>query len=123
MSKTKPPPADHVVSKGKTPEQAGGRPCRHCNSKKHWDFDCPHSDYKKNLKSRGFKSKEPLRRRFKKFQSKFRKAQAKFISADDETWDAIAQHQEAEFEDELSEESDSASESEEKEDSEEQEDF
>lgn len=27
FNKTKPPPADHVVSKGQTPEMKGGRPC------------------------------------------------------------------------------------------------
>ena len=27
FTKPKPPPADHVVSKGKTPIEAGGRPC------------------------------------------------------------------------------------------------
>ena len=35
------PKNDAVVSKGKTPEQRGARPCRHCGSSKHWDFDHP----------------------------------------------------------------------------------
>jgi len=38
--KPKYPRDDSVVSKGKTPEQKGARPCRHCGSPKHWDFDC-----------------------------------------------------------------------------------
>ena len=69
---TKPlhPPADHVVFKKFTPEQKGGRPCRHCRSKKHWDFDCPHSDYQKKLKSKGFKRK-PFRKGFKRFKKTF----------------------------------------------------
>ena len=37
------PRDDSVVSKGKTPEDAGARPCRHCSSPKHWDYDCPHA--------------------------------------------------------------------------------
>ena len=40
---TKPqlPKRDDIVSKGKTPEQKGARPCHHCRSGKHWDFDHP----------------------------------------------------------------------------------
>ncbi|KDN46768.1 hypothetical protein RSAG8_04148, partial [Rhizoctonia solani AG-8 WAC10335] len=34
-------PLDHVVSKGKTPEMKGARPCVYCKSGKHWDNDCP----------------------------------------------------------------------------------
>ena len=33
------PKNDSVVSKGKTPGQKGARPCRHCGSLNHWDFD------------------------------------------------------------------------------------
>src|ERR1700675_1185604 len=44
------PPADNVKSKGQTPGQKGARPCRHCGSKNHWDYDCPHSDYQKKKK-------------------------------------------------------------------------
>jgi len=35
------PKRDDIISKGKTPEQKGARPCRHCGSGKHWDFDHP----------------------------------------------------------------------------------
>ena len=35
------PKNDTVVSKGKTPGQKGARPCRHCGSLNHWDFDHP----------------------------------------------------------------------------------
>ena len=35
------PKNDQVVSKGKTPGQKGARPCRHCGSLNHWDFDHP----------------------------------------------------------------------------------
>ena len=34
---------DKIVSKGKTPGQKGARPCRHCGSPNHWDFDHPMS--------------------------------------------------------------------------------
>lgn len=37
------PRDDTVVSKGKTPEDKGARPCRHCGSPKHWDNECRHS--------------------------------------------------------------------------------
>ena len=37
------PKDDSVVSRGRTPEQANVRPCRHCGSGKHWDYDCPHA--------------------------------------------------------------------------------
>ena len=42
-----PPPSfpkdDSTVSTGKTPEQKGARPCRHCGSAKHWDKDCKYA--------------------------------------------------------------------------------
>ena len=34
------PRDDKTISKGKTPEEKGARPCRHCGSPKHWDNDC-----------------------------------------------------------------------------------
>ena len=43
MEKPRWPRDDTVISKGKTPEDAGARPCRHCGSPKHWDYDCPHA--------------------------------------------------------------------------------
>ncbi len=33
------PKNNKIVLKGKTPEQKGARPCRHCGSSNHWDFD------------------------------------------------------------------------------------
>ena len=43
LEKPRWPRDDSVVSKGRTPEDAGARPCRHCSSPKHWDYDCPHA--------------------------------------------------------------------------------
>ncbi|KIJ28332.1 hypothetical protein M422DRAFT_189841 [Sphaerobolus stellatus SS14] len=37
------PKDDSTVSRGRTPEQKGARPCRHCGSGKHWDNECKHS--------------------------------------------------------------------------------
>jgi hypothetical protein len=37
------PKNDKNVSRGRTPEMAGGRPCRFCGSHKHWDKDCEHA--------------------------------------------------------------------------------
>ncbi|KIJ30209.1 hypothetical protein M422DRAFT_101096, partial [Sphaerobolus stellatus SS14] len=37
------PQDDSNISKGKTPEDKGARPCRHCGSSKHWDNDCRHA--------------------------------------------------------------------------------
>jgi len=45
------PKRDDVVSKGKTPDQKGARPCRHCGSGKHWDFDHPFSGNDKKAKN------------------------------------------------------------------------
>jgi hypothetical protein len=37
------PKDDTTVSKGKTPEMKGARPCRYCGSGNHWDNDCKHA--------------------------------------------------------------------------------
>ena len=37
------PRDDTVVSKGQSPEDVGARPCRHCGSPKHWDYECSHA--------------------------------------------------------------------------------
>ena len=37
------PRDDTVVARGKTPEEKGARPCRHCGSPKHWDNECKHA--------------------------------------------------------------------------------
>jgi hypothetical protein len=37
------PKDDRNVSKKATPESKGARPCRHCGSRKHWDYECKHS--------------------------------------------------------------------------------
>jgi hypothetical protein len=47
------PKNDKIVSKGKTPEQKGARPCRHCGSSNHWDFDHPFNG-NENRKARTF---------------------------------------------------------------------
>lgn len=33
----------NVSRRGKTPEEKGARPCHHCGSGKHWDYECRHS--------------------------------------------------------------------------------
>ena len=33
----------NISKKGFTPEEKGARPCRHCGSGKHWDYECRHS--------------------------------------------------------------------------------
>jgi len=122
-TKPKYPPADNVISKGRTPAEAGGRPCRHCNSSKHWDYDCPHSDFQKKKKVKGFKSR-PFKRKFNRFKKKFRKAQTKFINQDEDSWEATANFIEEELDQSSSAESSNSSESSsESEESEEQEDF
>lgn len=37
------PRDDTTRSKGKSPEDKGARPCRHCGSPKHWDPDCKYA--------------------------------------------------------------------------------
>jgi len=37
------PRDDLNVSKGRTPEQVGARPCQYCGSPKHWDKECKHA--------------------------------------------------------------------------------
>ena len=91
FNKLKPPPADHVVSKGKTPMEAGGRPCQHCNSGKHWD-------YQKKKKLSKFQ-KKPFKHRFKNFKKNFCKASTKLVHLEQDTWEAIACFEEAELDD------------------------
>lgn len=44
MEKPKFPRDDKTLTKRKlSPEAAGARPCRHCGSPKHWDFECKYS--------------------------------------------------------------------------------
>ena len=47
------PKNNRIVSKGKTPGQKGARPCRHCGSDKHWDFDHPFNG-KEDRKAKAF---------------------------------------------------------------------
>jgi len=44
------PKRDDIVFKGKTLEQKGARPCHHCGSGKHWDFDHPFNGNDKKAK-------------------------------------------------------------------------
>jgi hypothetical protein len=37
------PRDDKTIAKGKTPEEKGARPCRHCGSPKHWDYECKYA--------------------------------------------------------------------------------
>ncbi|KAG9021825.1 hypothetical protein FS837_006957 [Tulasnella sp. UAMH 9824] len=37
------PRDDRTLAKGKSPEEKGARPCRHCGSPKHWDNECKYS--------------------------------------------------------------------------------
>ena len=43
LEKPRWPRDDTVVSKGNSPEQVGARPCPHCGSPKHWDYECSHA--------------------------------------------------------------------------------
>jgi hypothetical protein len=43
LSKPQFPKDDKNVSKRRTPESIGARPCRHCGSGNHWDNECRHS--------------------------------------------------------------------------------
>ncbi|QRW19822.1 Retrovirus-related Pol polyprotein from transposon [Rhizoctonia solani] len=43
------PKDDNTVSKGKTPKDKKARPCRHCGSMMHWDWDCKYA--KKNSRN------------------------------------------------------------------------
>ena len=46
-SRNMPPPPfpkdDSTVSKKKTPESVNARPCQHCGSGNHWDYDCKYA--------------------------------------------------------------------------------
>ena len=33
----------NISQRGRTPEEKGACPCRHCGSGKHWDYECRHS--------------------------------------------------------------------------------
>lgn len=47
------PPDDSNVSPGTTPEDKGGRGCRHCGSRKHWDNHCKYArEEGRNAKAR-----------------------------------------------------------------------
>ena len=37
------PKDDKNVSSRKTPESVNARPCQHCGSGKHWDYECKYS--------------------------------------------------------------------------------
>ncbi len=122
-NKPKAPPADHVISKGRTPAEAGGQPCRHCNSSKHWDYDCPHSMWKSNNKPSKFK-KGPFKKKFNRFKKNFRKAQTKFVNMDEDSWEATANYIDEGMQDISSSNSSSSSEeTSESSESEENEDF
>ena len=98
FNKQIPPPANHVVLKGKPPIEAGGRLCRHCNSGKHWDYDCPHTDYQKKKKSSKFQ-KKPFKQRFKNFKRNFHKASTKLVQLEQDAWEAVTCFEEAELDD------------------------
>jgi hypothetical protein len=114
------PPADNIVSKGQTPGQKGARPCRHCGSKNHWDYDCPHSDYQKKKRAFKVKFKGKGKRRFK--GGARRKAQTNFIGIEPDAYEAFAAYEIAYIE-ATEEAPDSSSESEEEEDSNSDSDF
>lgn len=69
------PRDDSVRSKGKTPEDKGARPCRHCGPPKHWDSDCKHS--KKGM----------------------RQARVNFASVGEEFWEAQDEYDDLYYED------------------------
>jgi hypothetical protein len=83
------PRDDSVISKGQTPGQKGARPCRHCGSPNHWDFDCKHSPSKQN-----FKKGSGGKKNFKNFR-KFRKAKTNFLEVDPEAFSAFVEYEQA----------------------------
>ena len=85
------PPADNVVSKGQTPSQRGARPCRHCGSKNHWDYDCPHGDYQR--KKKAFKIKYKGTRKFKGRHK--RRARANLANIEPEAFPAFVAYEQA----------------------------
>ena len=58
LEKPRWPKDDSVVSRGNTPEQVNARPCRHCGSSKHWDYDCRHARQGARLVKVNFASPE-----------------------------------------------------------------
>jgi hypothetical protein len=86
------PPIDSVVSKGKTPEQKGARPCRYCGSGKHWDYDCPKGDYQK--KKSQFK-KGKFKTKFSKNFKQKAKAKAHYAGIDHEAYAAFVEYDQA----------------------------
>ena len=66
------PKDDKNVSKGKTPEEKGARPCRHCGSAKHWDQDCKYAREGRR------KEKEKARTSSLKVTAECRRAQAEY---------------------------------------------
>ena len=47
------PPDDSNVSPGHTPEDRGGRGCRYCGSRKHWDNHCKYAEKEgRNVRAR-----------------------------------------------------------------------
>ena len=53
------PKDDSTVSKRKTPEELGVRPCRHCGSGKHWDNECKYSRKGQRLARTNFIEQSP----------------------------------------------------------------
>jgi hypothetical protein len=90
-------PADHVISKGKTPKQRGVRPCRHCGSGNHYDYDCPHSEYQK--KKQAFQKqgkKKGVPGKSLRYSSRFkRKAQANLAGIDPDAYPAFVAYEQA----------------------------
>ena len=75
------PKDDSTVSKGKMPEQKGARPCRHCGSAKHWDYDCKNT--RKGTKNARVHFASPDEE-YLKAQNAYDDAYASCSSSDDE---------------------------------------
>lgn len=98
-SGTKPqyPKDDSNVSRGRTPEDMGARPCTYCGSRKHWDRDCKH--FQKG-KSRAFLTNANV----DVLMSEVEYQEAFLASRDEEESDKYEEESLEKFEDEATEE-------------------
>jgi hypothetical protein len=53
------PKDDTNISKRATPESLNKRPCRHCGSGKHWDYECKHSRRGERMARANFSEHSP----------------------------------------------------------------
>jgi hypothetical protein len=100
--KPKYPRDDSVRSAKKTPQDVGARPCRHCGSPLHWDYEC------KRPKAGERKARALLAEADESYDQAFSEYQDAYIqSLDDEYEEATTQNVEAEEKEESSDQSES----------------